>query len=109
MWFAIWAVLIVGALAFFAYLGWRLWRRSIRPLLEELGRAAEVTGDLAAKVAELQQAHADPVFSPDIMASDAEREVFSQRRHDIRSARAERKQARRDRAFARWRQLGQPF
>src|SRR5690625_2486948 len=109
MWFAIWAVLIVGALAFFAYLGWRLWRRSIRPLLEELGRAAEVTSELAEKVAELQQADADPVFTPHVLASDAEREAFAQRRHDVRWARALRKEARRDRAFARWRELGQPF
>ena len=109
MWFAIWTVLILGALAFFAFLGWRLWRDSIKPLLVELTRAAEVTGELADKVAQLQAQQQEQAFTPDIGATPVQREALAQRRHDIRQARADRKAQRRERTYARWRALGQPF
>ncbi|SRR5690554_1601785 len=109
MWFVIWTVLVLGALGFFAYLGWRLWRRSVRPLLQELGNAAQVTGELAEKVAVLQEAQPEPRVTPDLFASESQREAFAQTRHDIRARRRSRADARRERAYARWRDLGQPF
>ncbi|MGC0250737.1 hypothetical protein [Pseudactinotalea sp. Z1748] len=109
MWFAIWTVLILGALAFLAYLGWRLWRGSIQPLLVEFGRAAEVTGRLAVQVAQLQQAHPDPVFTSDVFADAAQREGFARLRHEVRQIRRDRKAERRARTYTRWRELGQPF
>lgn len=109
MWFAIWTVLVLGALAFFAFLGWRLWRHSVKPLLVELTRAAEVTGRLADKVSQLQQDHPDPTFTPDVLATAAQREGFARIRHEIRQRRADRRMLRRIRTHARWRELGQPF
>lgn len=109
MWFGIWVVLVLGALGFYTVLGWRLWRDSVKPLLAELSRAAQVTGELAEQVARLQQDQAVPTFTPDVLADHAQREGFARLRYQIRQRRADRRLQRRLRTYARWREIGQPF
>lgn len=75
LWFAIWAVLVLAAVALFAALGRSLWRKGTA-LVRELGEAAEVLARAQAQVERLQRPDTDPtpaIFS-DPQALRAERE-----------------------------------
>lgn len=109
MWFWIWAVLALGALVFYALIGLHLWRRSVKPFLRELNRAAEVTSTLSAQIEELNAQNPPVVPVADLYASEDQRAAMRQRREDVRAARAARKADRLERTYARWRRLGQPF
>ncbi len=106
MWFVIWAVLIVAALAFFAVLGLRLWRNSARPLLNELGEATKMAQTLSEQVEALRAANPPLHPQPSIVATDEQRQAYRQVRLDNKSAKSTRKWARRERAYTRWVNLG---
>ncbi|WP_147917424.1 hypothetical protein [Ruania zhangjianzhongii] len=107
-WFAVWTVLVLGALACFVLLALHLWRH-FKALMAQLSRSGEVFERLDSTMAELDEQFAQRTFTPDLSATEAEREVWRQRRRDNLSARAERVQARRSRTLERWRAIGLPF
>ena len=62
LWFLLWLVLVLGAAAFFAYLGRHLWRKA-KALTAELGAASDRLGEIAAAISE-------PSSPPHTRASD---------------------------------------
>lgn len=108
MWFVIWVLLVLGALAVFVLIGLRLWR-SAKELLKELGASAEASTRLAERIEELSAAQQDRQFTPDLVATALQQDRWRQQRAANLTARAARRQARRDRAYARWRGIGMPL
>ena len=98
LWFSVWTVLVLATLVGAFLLGRRLWRSGMA-LAKELGRAAEVTGELAARVDELQAAAAEfrPDTGPTVFADPAE---MYDRYAELRVAAAGRRVARADRREA---------
>ncbi|KGM09854.1 hypothetical protein [Cellulomonas bogoriensis] len=103
LWFLLWTFLVLGALAVLAWAGLTVYR-SARDLLEELGRASAVAGEVSARLEELTAAAEalHPVRPVDLRdpaparARRAEARVLQARR---RAARAERHEA----TYRRWR------
>lgn len=108
LWFAVWTVLVLGALACFVLLALYLWRH-FKALMAELSRSSEVFERLDRVMSELDEKFGQQRFTPHLAATEAERETWRQRRRDNLSARAERVQARRSRTLERWRAIGLPF
>ena len=63
LWFAVWTVLVVGTLVGAVLLGRDLYRRA-RALLAELGRAADLLGQVADRAARLADEAGTPVLAP---------------------------------------------
>jgi hypothetical protein len=59
LWFAIWVVLVLGALGVLGWLAYRLFRKGLA-LATELGEAAELLDRAAAQVDRLQRPEVDP-------------------------------------------------
>lgn len=108
LWFAVWTVLVLGALACFVLLALHLWRH-FKALMAQLSRSSEVFERLETTMAELDEQFARRSFTPDLTADQAQREAWRQRRRDNLAARAARVQARRSRTLERWRAIGLPF
>ncbi|WP_426595834.1 hypothetical protein ACPPVS_09375 [Cellulomonas sp. McL0617] len=98
LWFSVWTVLVLATLAGAFFLGRRLWR-SGTALARELGHAAEVAEQLAARVDELQAAAAAlrPDTGPTLFADPAQ---MYDRYAELRVAAAGRRVARSDRREA---------
>ncbi|WP_028048380.1 hypothetical protein [Cellulomonas sp. URHD0024] len=73
LWFSVWTLLVLATLAGAFFLGRRLWRSGVA-LGKELGRAAEVLGQLAVRVDELQRAAEAlrPETGPTVLADPGE-------------------------------------
>ena len=102
LWFTVWTLLVVGALVTFFLLGRDLWRKAKR-LAREAGRAAEVLDRLEEQIALAEQTL--PLTTPaPVELSDAG--PARERLELLRAAagrRRERRQARHELAYARWR------
>lgn len=108
LWFAVWTVLVLGALVCAVLLAMYLWRH-FKALLAQVSRSGEVFDRLETTMAELDAQNAARAFTPDLTAGEAEREAWRQQRRDNLAARAERVKARRSRTLERWRAIGLPF
>lgn len=108
LWFAVWTVLVLGALACFVLLALYLWRH-FKALMAQLSSSGEVFERLDRTMAELDEQIAQRRFTPDLGATETEREAWRQTRRDNLAARAERVHARRSRTLKRWRAIGLPF
>lgn len=108
VWFAVWTVLVLGAVACAVLLAMYLWRH-FKALMAQVSRSSEVFERLDRTLAELDEQLAQRRFTPDLSATEAERETWRQRRRDNLAARAERVRARRSRTLERWRAIGLPF
>ncbi|TDE92516.1 hypothetical protein EXU48_13240 [Occultella glacieicola] len=109
LWFSVWTVLVLGTLVGAFLLGRRLWR-SAKALMAQAGETSRVMADLSAKVAELEAAAgATRTFTPDLAATQEQRENWRARRAENLASRRARVQARRSRTLARWRSIGIPF
>jgi hypothetical protein len=97
LWFSVWTVLVLATLTGAFFLGRRLWRSGMA-LAKELGRAAEVAEQLAARVEELQAAaELRPGTGPTVFADPGE---MYDRYAELRVAAAGRRVARADRREA---------
>ena len=96
LWFSVWTVLVLATLGGAFLLGRSLWR-SVVALGHELARAAEVAGQLADRVDELQAAAGTPDTGPTLFA---DRDVLRARLHQLREAAAGRRVAREERHTA---------
>ena len=102
IWFAVWAVLVIGTVAGAALLGLRLWR-SGKALLRQLNETAEVMDRLQARIEELEAARGpEPVFTASLLATDPERDRWRAIRQANRDTRAARRRLRRALAYRRW-------
>ncbi len=99
LWFSVWTVLVLATMVGAFAVGRDLWRKA-RALLDELGRASEVFGELAVQAAALADAAAsleavraarDPFADP--VAARRARATIHGRRAQRRSAREERNRA----------------
>ncbi len=89
LWFAVWAVLVLAAVAVFVSLGRSLWRKGVA-LLRELGEAGELLARAQEQVDRLQRPDTDPtpaVFA-DPRALRAERGRRRARAHGRRMTRS---------------------
>ncbi|MFI2752021.1 hypothetical protein ACGIF2_01125 [Cellulomonas sp. P22] len=103
LWFIVWTVLVVGTLVGAFFLGRDLWRKATA-LLAELGRAADVLGQLADRAAELSAAAAaGPALRPQVFDDPAEHHEELARLRRERAERAVRRAARHEQTYARWR------
>ena len=108
LWFVVWTVLVLGALACAVLLAMYLWRH-FKALMDQVGRSGEVFDRLDRTMAELDAQAAQRQFRPTLSADEAQRERWRQTRRDNLAARAARVQARRSRTLERWRAIGLPF
>ena len=108
LWFVVWTVLVLGALTCAVLLAMYLWRH-FKALMAEVSRSGEVFERLDRTISELDEQVSRRRFTPDLSATEAERERWRQRRRDNLAARAARVQARRSRTLERWRAIGLPF
>lgn len=99
LWFTVWTVIVLGTVVGAFVVGRDLWRKA-RALLDELGRASEVFGELAVQAAALAEAAAslesaraarDPFADP--VGARRTRATIHGRRAQRRSAREERQHA----------------
>ena len=99
LWFTAWTVLVIATVVGAFFLGRDLWRKA-RALLDELGRASHVFGELAAQAAalaevaaslEVARAARDPFADP--VTARRTRATVHGRRAQRRSAREERQRA----------------
>ena len=105
LWFTVWTVLVLGTLVGAFFLLRDLWRRG-KALLAELERAGEVADRLAERAEELREEMAarsplHPVVLDDPTPARERRAALA----PLREARAARRAARHDAAYARWRAL----
>jgi hypothetical protein len=98
LWFSVWTVLVLATLTGAFFVGRRLWRSGLA-LAKELGRAADVAAQLAARVDELQAAAAAlrPDTGPTVFADPGE---MYDRYAELRVVAAGRRVARADRREA---------
>lgn len=108
LWFVVWTVLVLGAVACAVLLALHLWRH-FKALMAQVSRSSEVFERLERTMAELDEQVGRRTFTPDLSATDAQREEWRRRRRDNLAARAARVQARRSRTLERWRAIGLPF
>lgn len=108
VWFAVWTVLVLGAVACAVLLALHLWRH-FKALMAQVSRSSQVFERLDATMAELDEQVGSQAFSPHLSATEAQREAWRQRRRDNLAARAARVRARRSRTLERWRAIGLPF
>ncbi|WP_447925296.1 hypothetical protein [Georgenia muralis] len=101
IWWLVWALLVLGALAALALTGLWLWRR-----VKALGAEVSAAGELGNRLADAGEPPAPARHVPGVTGDPAalDRARATQRR--VRAARAARRRARLDRATARWRSLG---
>jgi hypothetical protein len=103
LWFTVWTVLVLAALAGAFLLGRSLWRKG-KALLAELERAADVVGRLAERADELTAAaQAAAPLAHDLLSDP---EVHRRRLADLRErrqARRAQRAARHETTFTRWR------
>lgn len=103
LWFIVWTVLVVGTLVGAFFLGRDLWRKAMA-LLGELGRAADVLGQLADRAAELSaEASAAPPVRPQLFDDPAQHRDELARLHREREMRAVRRAERHEQTYGRWR------
>jgi hypothetical protein len=104
LWFTVWTLLVLGALATFALLGRDLWRKG-RRFMTEAGRAAELLETLETQVAELEGtlplSSPAPVELQDPGPAHERRALALVDRERRRRARA----ARHESTYRRWRSL----
>lgn len=108
LWFAVWTVLVLGAIVCAVLVGRRLWR-SFKALMDEASRSGQVVAQLDARIAELDKQRADQAFRPHLTADARARQEWRRRRRENLAARAARVRARRSRTLERWRAIGLPF
>jgi hypothetical protein len=101
LWFLLWTVLVLGALAGAFVVGRRLWRSAIA-LGRELGRASEVAAELAERAQELERLYREnaPDTGPTLFA---DRDELRATRDRLRAERVERRAARISDAARTWR------
>ncbi len=102
LWFSVWTVLVLATLGGAFLLGRRLWRSALA-LGRELGRAAEVTAQLADRVDELQAAAGPRDTGATVFA---DRDLMQQRLAQVRAGAAQRRaerEARHEVTRLRWR------
>ncbi len=97
----LWLVLALAALALFALLGVRLWRKG-KALLTEL----QALSELGARLAEVTGGPVPEPFVPGYLASPGALAAVQDRREANLRARRERRADRAEAALRRWRRLG---
>jgi hypothetical protein len=98
MWWAIWSVLVVGALVGAFFLGRALWRQGLA-LARAAGEASHAVGQASARIADaVERAQANPPDTSPTLFDDPT--VLRERVTERRQARAARADARRDRWWA---------
>ncbi|ACQ80314.1 hypothetical protein Bcav_2059 [Beutenbergia cavernae DSM 12333] len=105
LWFVVWTVLVLAALAALVLVGLRLWR-SGKALLAELERASELAERLERRLAALEEAAPQLPVEAEIMLTSERRDALHAARADIRAARATRRAIRADRAYGWWNRIG---
>lgn len=106
LWLTIWGVLIIGTITGIVLLGLRLYRKA-RRFLAQLEQTTVLMDRLAEKSDELADLRPpDPVFTPDIAATDSQRDHWRQTLALNRDRRALRRRRRRQVTLERWRRLG---
>ncbi|WP_344249833.1 hypothetical protein [Isoptericola hypogeus] len=98
MWWWVWVLLVLAALAGVAALGLMLWRSGVR-VLRAAGRASETFGAAGARAAEAADASVPPDTSPTIFDDPAD---LAERVADLRRRAAARRAVRRERAARTW-------
>ena len=102
LWFIVWLLLVIGTLVGAFFLGRRLYR-SGRALVAEMGQAADLVGDLAARVSELEEAEPEhPVQPVDLADRAAGRRRWAEA-GAVRQARRTRRRGRYQATYERWR------
>ncbi|HLV05463.1 hypothetical protein [uncultured Georgenia sp.] len=97
----LWLVLVLAALALFAVLGVRLWRKG-KALLTELQALTE----LGERLADIAGTEPPEPFVPAYLAPPGALAAARDRREDNLRARRERRAARAEQALSRWQRLG---
>ncbi|UNX53195.1 hypothetical protein MF406_09100 [Georgenia sp. TF02-10] len=98
MWWLVWTVLVLAALAVVGLLGWRLWQQ-VRALGREASRAGEALGRLDQADDGAAPAPYVPALAAGLPGTDRAHAV----RDRVRAERAGQRRARLARATARWR------
>src|SRR5690625_8036106 len=79
VWFAVWTVLVLGAVACAVLLALHLWRH-FKALMAQVSRSSQVFEHLEATMAELDEQVRSQTFTPHLSASEAQRERSEERR-----------------------------
>lgn len=103
MWWLVWVVLVLGALATFAVVGRDLWVR-VKALGRQAGEAAELLGRLDAAAGD--EAPSAPRHVPGVTGDEATLARARATRDRVAAARGARRSARLARVTARWRSHG---
>ncbi|WP_341361123.1 hypothetical protein V5H98_08605 [Georgenia sp. M64] len=101
IWWLVWALLVLGALAALALTGLWLWRR-----VKALGAEVSAAGQLGARLADAGEPPATAPHVPGVTGDPAALDRARATHRRVRAARAARRRARLERATARWRGLG---
>jgi hypothetical protein len=100
IWWLVWALLVLGALAALALTGLWLWRR-----VKALGAEVSAAGELGARLADAGEPPAPAPHVPGVTGDPATLDRARATHARVKAARAARRHARLERATTRWRRL----
>lgn len=101
IWWPVWIVLILGALAVLVVLGVRLYRQG-KALAAEVERALAVAERLEQRMAELEELAQEREIAPELFLTPERRAELSELRAQVRATRRARRDARYQRVRERW-------